>query len=503
MLSSVAVGIDLGTTNSAIAYVHANGKPEIIPNRDGERTTPSVVLYEDGAFVVGASAKSGLSDDPLTRAQFIKRQMGNADYRFMPDGDRTFTPEEVSAMILRRLKEGAEAALGVPVTEAVITVPAYFTDAQRKATQDAGAIAGLKVLRIINEPTAAALAYGTGRSGRETVAVYDLGGGTFDVTIMRLEEGDLTVLAVGGDRNLGGFDFDNLIMNRVQEEFQVRHGLDLYDDPAVTQELREKAEAVKRQLSSRPKADLRIAAGGHSLALTVRREEFEEMLQPLLRRTGHIMQMVADEAGVTWEQVDKVLLVGGSTRVPAVSRLVETVTGHTPSGELNPDEVVALGAAIQADLLKSAGDGEGNLEHLVRVRDVNAHGLGIVALNGDRRENTVMLPKNSPLPCQASRTFFTTADYQTTLRVEVTEGEDEDLQYVRIIGTGELTIPPHPANSPVEFTVRYDTSGIVHVSARDLVVNRGLGQLVFQRRANMNPETVERKSREFSDLDIE
>lgn len=347
------VGIDLGTTYSAISVVNKYGKPEIMVNREGERITPSVVLFDGSDVVVGSIAKRSAVASPFNVVQFVKRQIGDKAWKFTTEQNEDFTPEEISAMILRRLKEDAETLLGEKVEDAVITVPAYFDDAQRKATQDAGRIAGLNVLRIINEPTAAALAYGLDKMHMEqNILVYDLGGGTFDVTIMHLSPSGLRVLSTGGAKNLGGFDWDNVVMNYLNEEFQKQGGIDLLEDPMLEQDLRDKAEIAKKTLSVRDRTNVFLSANGINASITLTREIFDELTAPLLNRTQKIMEFVLEDANIEWKDIDKVLLVGGSTRMKQVPAMIERVTGIKPSLDVNPDEVVALGAAIQGAILQ-------------------------------------------------------------------------------------------------------------------------------------------------------
>lgn len=342
-MASRVVGIDLGTTFSAIAIVNEHGRPEIIPNRDGEEITPSVVLFDGDAPIVGSIAKRGAVVNPLSVAQFVKRQMGVPTWSFRSSSGSKYSAEEISAIILKTLAEDAAVLLGGRVADAVITVPAYFDDAQRKATEDAGRMAGLNVLRIINEPTAAALAYGLDKAKREeTILIYDLGGGTFDVTIMSIGAGRIDVRATGGDKNLGGFDWDNLIMTSLNEEFMAAGGPDLTEDPTLEQDLRDKAEIAKKTLSTRERTAVFLSGGGKTATIELTLERFQQLTRPLIERTGRIMQFVLEDAGTTWSQIDKVLLVGGSTRMKAVPALVESVSGKKPSCELHPDKVVAI-----------------------------------------------------------------------------------------------------------------------------------------------------------------
>jgi molecular chaperone DnaK len=505
---SKVVGIDLGTTFSSIALVNQHGKPEIIPNREGERIMPSVVLFDGDIPIVGSIAKRSAIANPLNVVQFVKRQMGNPSWKFRTENGEVYTPEEISAMILKRLKEDAETMLGEKIHDAVITVPAYFDDAQRKSTQDAGRIAGLNVLRIINEPTAAALAYGLDKiEQKQTILVYDLGGGTFDVTIMRLGGGGIEVVATGGDKNLGGFDWDNEIMTFLNEEFQKQGGLDLFDDPTLEQDLRDKAEIAKKTLSSREKTNVFLSAIGKNASIPLTRNQFEELTKPLLNRTASIMEFVLEDAGLQWKDIDKILLVGGSTRMKAVPELIEKVTGKKPSMEVHPDEVVSLGAAIQAALLQ-VKEGKGDLVEredfpLVEIQDVNSHSMGIVVLNEQRKEvNAIVLKKDTPIPCKVSDIFSTIVDNQTQIHVQVTEGEDTDLAYVKIVGEGIMPISPYPKGAPIEVFFEYDHDGIIHVTAFDLTAKKQLGELHINRTSNLTEQQVQEKQQKMRVLSV-
>ena len=515
------VGIDLGTTYSAIAAVDDQGKPVILCNREGERTTPSIVLLDGGTPIVGTIAKQSAVAKPLSVVQFVKRQMGNPSWKFRTESGESFTPEEISAMILKRLKEDAEAALGEPVDQAVITVPAYFSDAQRKATQDAGRIAGLNVRRIINEPTAAALAYAfetfrkrivPGQNGalhhldqEQVIAVYDLGGGTFDVTIMRLRTGDVEVIATGGDKNLGGFDWDNELMNFLNGEFKKQGGTDLYDDPEFEQQLRDRAEIAKKTLSSRDKANVLLVAQGKTASIPVTRDQFEAMTASLLKRTANIMEAVLDDADLRWSDIEKVLLTGGSTRMKAVPALVERLTGKAASTELHPDEVVAMGAAVQAvmlDVQESKAAPPKNFP-IVRVNDVTARGMGVVALDENGKDaNSIILPRNTPYGQEYSGEYSTSVDRQETILLQVTEGDDDDLSYVTIIIEHPIPIPRYPKGAEIRITMQWDLSGMVHVGIFDMTAGKPLKKLEIPRKANMSAHDVEDRRLKLSTREV-
>lgn len=505
------IGIDLGTTNTAAAYLNKLGKPEIIVNREGQRTTPSVVLFDADETMVGDIAKRSAVASPLDTVQYVKRQMGNPHWNFETEMGKNYTPEEISAIILKRIAEDAETILGEPVTDAVITVPAYFDDAQRKATKDAGEIAGLNVLRIINEPTAAALAYGIDKLGdKQTLLVYDLGGGTFDVTIVRLDD-EIAVLATGGDRNLGGFDFDNELMKHFNQEFKRQGGCDLFDDPTLEQDLRDKVEIAKKTLSSRDRTKVFLSGGGKNFTVTLTLEKFQELTQTLIESTGDIMELVLEEAGLTWNGIDKILLVGGSTRMRAVPTLIEKLSGKKPSQEVHPDEAVALGAAIQGALLQTAAGMTDLVEcealPTVEVKDVNSHSMGIIAVKKKenmKEYNAIVLEKNTPIPCKVSDTFYTIEEYQQRLRVQVTEGEDRDPRYVKIVGEGTMKLPPYPEGSPMDVVFEYDSNGIIHVTVYDLVPKpkKKLGELHIKRTSNLDESEVKEKRQQLSGLTI-
>jgi molecular chaperone DnaK len=503
------VGIDLGTTFSSIAYINQHGKPEIIHNREGERITPSVILFDGDTPIVGTIAKRSAAASPLNICQFVKRQMGEKDWRFPAENDKEYTAEEISALIIRRLKDDAQTVLNCEINDAVITVPAYFNDAQRKATQDAGRIAGLNVLRIVNEPTAAALAYGLDQASEQTIMVYDLGGGTFDVTIMRIAKGEIEVIATGGDKNLGGMDWDNKVMELLNEEFQKAGGIDLFEDLALQQDLRDKAEIAKKTLSSSDNTKIFLSSAGKNVSVNILREDFERITAPLLNRTETLMEMTLEDARLTWENIDKILLVGGSTRMKAVPTLIERVSGKKPSVELHPDEVVAVGAALLGGILQK-DSGQGTLSHLdglpaVKISDVNSHSLGVVAVDGRNGNlyNSIILPKDTAIPTRKSNLYGTIVDNQTELEVEVTEGEEEDLEYVRVIGKGSMRIPPYPKGAPVEVFFQYDNDGIIYVTVFDKTANNQLGELHIQRESNRSPAEIEQMKRRITPVEVQ
>ncbi|SFT33340.1 molecular chaperone DnaK [Lachnospiraceae bacterium XBD2001] len=501
------IGIDLGTTFSAVASVRDSGIAEIITNRDGDRTTPSVVMFEDGAIVVGEQAKENSVVDPYNVCQFVKRQMGKSSFSFDVSATEKYRAEEISAMILKRLKEDAEASCGEKADGAVITVPAYFDDAQRKATQDAGEIAGLNVIGIINEPTAAAIAYCHGQTNADgNVMVYDLGGGTFDITIMRLSDNlkKVDILATTGNRNLGGFDFDNAIINKVVEEANRQYGIDLEDDDTAYQDLRIKAENAKKALSNRPKANIALVSQGKAIKVEITRDEFDSLIKSYLESTKISMEMAMDDANLHWSDISKIILVGGSTRVPAVQNMIRELTGIEPSHDLNPDEAVAIGAAYYADMIQVEDEQEqSKVERVVQVTDVNSHSLGVITYDNNIPAATFILMRNTPLPASNEMVFYTRTEGQEALDVVIVEGEDEDPNYDTIIGQARMMLTPRPANSPIAVAMQYDVNGIIHVRLRDEVDGRDLGEMHIERDLNLSAADVEEKKTKFDQINIE
>ena len=488
---SKIIGIDLGTTNSCVSVMEG-GEATVIPNAEGHRTTPSVVAFsKTGERMVGQVAKRQAVTNPDRTISSIKREMGS-DYKVEIDGKK-YTPQEISAMILQKLKADAEAYLGEPVTEAVITVPAYITDAQRQATKDAGKIAGLDVKRIINEPTAAALAYGLDKETDQKIMVYDLGGGTFDVSVLEIGDGVIEVLATAGNNRLGGDDFDQCITNYLVEEFKKSDGIDLSGDRVAMQRLKEAAEKAKIELSGVTTTNINLpyitadATGPKHLDVTLTRAKFNELTAHLVEKTAGPVRQAMSDAGITASDLTKVLLVGGSSRVPAVQEMVKKLTGKEGFKGINPDECVADGAAIQGGVL--GGDVAG-----VVLLDVTPLSLGIETLGG---VFTKLIERNTTIPTKKSQVFSTAADNQTSVEVNVLQGEREMAAYNKSLGRFQLDgIAPARRGVPqIEVTFDIDANGIVNVSAKDL----GTGKeqhITITSSTNMSKEDVDKAVRE-------
>lgn len=494
------VGIDLGTTYSAIGYVDDGGSAQIIPNSEGEVITPSVVLLQDGAPLVGMMAKRSAAVVPRDVVQFVKRHMGDPEYRHIASDGSQFRAEEISAFILRRLKDDAEAFLGVPVTQAVVTVPAYFDSARRKATVDAGTIAGLEVVRTLNEPTAAALNYRTEHLPNGRFLVYDLGGGTFDVTVMEAAGEDLRVLAIEGNRNLGGFDFDNLLMGMLNEAFRAEGGPDLFDDDEATAMLRERAELAKHSLTTVKQTKVVLRADTVTRTITVTREQFEDAARGLMSTTRDLTQTAIEAAGLTWGQIERVLLVGGSTKMPMVRTMMTQVWGREPERQLKPDEMVVLGAAVQAHA-EEAPRGSSAVP-VPPVQEATSHGLGTLARNpsNGRMENTVIIPRNSPIPTKRQDLFSTTHDRQTEIAVEVTQGDSIDPEDVQILETKLIQLPEYPAGAPLVVAYAYDIDQTIFVEVTDLTANTSLGSFEVYAPQNLSDQEVRDATKRMNEI---
>ena len=485
------IGIDLGTTNSCVSVIEG-GEPVVIPNAEGARTTPSVVAFsKDGERMVGNVAKRQAITNPERTISSIKRHMGS-DYKVNIDG-KAYTPQEISAIILQKLKTDAESYLGEKVTEAVITVPAYFTDAQRQATKDAGKIAGLDVKRIINEPTAAALAFGIDKEEDQKVMVYDLGGGTFDVSIIEMGDGVQEVLATAGNNRLGGDDFDKKVMDWIVSEFRKTNGIDLSNDKMAMQRVKEAAEKAKIDLSGMTTAQISLpfitqdATGPKHLEMTLSRAQFNQMTADLVEKTMGPVRQAMQDSGLSMNDIDKVLLVGGSTRIPAVQEAIEKFSGKKPFKGINPDECVAMGAALQGGVL--GGDVKGLL-----LLDVTPLSLGIETMGG---VNTVIIERNTTIPTKKSQIFSTAADNQTSVEVHVLQGERQFAKDNKTLGMFHLDgiLPARRGVPQIEVTFDIDANGIVHVSAKDL----GTGKeqhISITASSNMSKEDIDKAVKE-------
>lgn len=487
---SRVIGIDLGTTNSCVAVMEG-GEPVVIPNAEGSRTTPSVVAFtKEGERLVGEVAKRQAITNPNTVLS-IKRKIGT-NYEVDIDGKK-YSPQEISAIILQKLKKDAESYLGTAVTQAVITVPAYFSDSQRQATKDAGQIAGLEVLRIINEPTAAALAYGMDKEDDQTILVFDLGGGTFDVSILELGGGIFDVKSTSGDNKLGGDDFDQVIVDYLVAEFKKSNGIDLSQDKMALQRLRDSAEKAKMELSSVLTSNISLpfitadAAGPKHLDITLTRAKFDEMTAGLVEKTMGPLRRAVKDAGITPKEINKVILVGGSTRIPAVQEAIKKFTGQEPHKGVNPDEVVALGAAIQGGIL--AGD----VKDIVLL-DVTPLSLGIETLGG---VFTKLIERNTTIPTSKSQTFSTAADGQTAVDIHVLQGEREMASYNKTLGRFQLTdIPSAPRGIPqIQVTFDIDANGIVNVSAKDMGTGKSQ-KITITSSGGLSDEEIEKMIKE-------
>ncbi len=519
------VGIDLGTTFSAIAHVNEHGQPEIIPNAETERITPSVILFEDALVTVGKIAKQNARAVPEQIVEFVKREMGKSKEEFFRNFDgKNYSAEELSALILTKLKQDAEAYLGVEITDAVITVPAYFHDAEREATRNAGTIAGLNVLQVLNEPTAAALAYGIDRLGsHQNVFVFDLGGGTFDVTVMEVSESAIKMIATNGDHRLGGKDWDDQIIRYIAENFDLEHGENPLTDLHAYQDLQTIAISAKESLSQRQKARIICGYNGKTTRVELTRETFEELTAELLEKCRSLCEVVLAEAKMTWDQIDTVLLVGGSTRMPMVQEMISEISGKPINPmEVNPDEAVAIGAALQGTLRQISEESAADLPDAVvdrflgadgtakvTVTDGATHNLGLVILNAQRDEIVhVMIPKMTTVPCEMADHFGTVNANQSSVLIQVVQGLEQDQQETdgsmfeeHKLGECLLELPSGlPRGARVDVTYKYNLDQTLEVTAQG---PDGRTATATIERQTLDAEAVEQAAKELQTLEVE
>lgn len=508
----LAVGIDLGTTFSAIACLNEKiGKAEIIPNKESERVTPSVVLFEEDSIIVGNIAKETAVAESERVVEFVKRQMGKSinQYCFEVKGKK-YSAETISAFILKKLKNDAEANLGRKITDAVITVPAYFNDAERNATKNAGTIAGLNILRVINEPVAAALAYGLDKTGKnQTVFVFDLGGGTFDVTIIKIDGYQINMLATNGDHRLGGKDWDDALINYVSQEFQKEHGLDPLDDPQAYQDLQNRAVQAKIALSQRPKAKMFCTYSGKTSTVEITREKFEELTLHLVEKCRSLSEYVLQEVNMNWQEIDTILLAGGSTRMPMIKNMLEQLTGKKLCEDVNPDECVALGAAYQAGILMFEGKVTPNpaMNKLanIQINLINSHTLSTALWNSNTRSRYKypMIKKMTRIPSQIIDYFYTIDDNQTAVLIEVFEGEAEALEDCTLLGECLLGgLPSRPKGQKIEVTFNYNENGMLEIHSKDVATDIK-ANAVIERKAGLTEEQVQQEMRLVQKINVE
>lgn len=504
-----AIGIDLGTTYSAVAVSSDGRTARVLPTSDGNATTPSIIFFPDMVSggqeepLVGTMAKNSYSQAPFNTISLVKRQMGNPAYKYVSPNGNTFGPEELSGIILRHIKQYAETDLGEAVTDAVITVPAYFDDARRTATKQAGQLAGLNVLGLLNEPTAAAIAFGLASNSRGRVLVYDLGGGTFDITLMDISGGDLSetaslrALATDGDPFLGGADWDAKLRDLMVADLESQGAAISDEDDCLQNELMEKAEILKKGLSVVEQSQAIFTIDGKTYRVKVSREQFESATTVLVRRTKERLDGLITTAGVPWNSIDQFLLVGGSTFMPMIRRMAEELWGKPVPQSVDPNVAVADGAAIYAHYLATglanpASSTDGAATSPIKIQDITSQSLGVVARHEITKNlyNSIIIARNTPIPAKRSETYTTICDNQTAINLQVTEGNDEDLDYVAMVAEQEFPIPPYPEGSPVQVTIAYDIDQTVYVEITDLVANRSLGNLTIDRQANMDKDQL-------------
>ncbi len=516
------VGIDLGTTFSVVSYIDSKGNPVLVENEQGSYTTPSVVLFNGDETLVGEIAKEKSFRNPQNYESFVKRHMAERSYKFTTKEGDSYNPEEISSLILKKLKSNAESKLGEPIEGAVITVPAYFGDSHRQATKDAAKLAGIKVLDIINEPTAAAIAFGVSKDIDKVqhVMIYDFGGGTFDTSILEIDADNIRVIATNGDHKLGGYDIDKTLVDYVCDVADKRH-IDLRGNKKAMQKLWLAAEKAKIQLSASNSTEIDLEVGDEDLLVKISREEFEEMIDRILDTTISIVEQTLRDVNLDYDDLDKILLVGGTTRIPRVKSMLEEEAGFAPSSEVHPDEAVAIGAAFHAvDVAKKIATGEVHSENVVvdseeelpevekaySFQDVTSHGVGIVIYNDilDKEVNSIILKKNTPIPAEVTKNeYSTTRPFQSSFSLRITQGEKEDLDYVTIIGEADIHLEPREKLVPIGFTISCDSSAIIHVRAMDLDTGVNLGEVTINREMhNMTEAQMESSSIRMNKLDI-
>lgn len=526
------VGIDLGTTFSAVSYIDEKGNPVVIPNSEGDNITPSVVLFDKNKPIVGKVAKKKSVSNPKNYEAFVKRHMGEKTYSFTTKDGESFRPEEISALILSRLKADAESFLGDTIEGAVITVPAYFADPQRQATKDAATAAGINVLDIINEPTAAAIAFGISKNVNksQTVLIYDFGGGTFDVSILKIDRDSIRVIATNGDHKLGGYDIDRAIYKYVCD-LAKEDGFDIESDAKASQQLMMQAEDAKKELSVSDSTEITIYVKGEEFSAELDRENFEDLIESIIDTTVSVMQRTLEEAELEYSDIDKILLVGGSTRIPMIKEMIEEETEIVPSSEVHPDEAVAIGAAFHAvDVAQQMVNGvfnsgtpeskSGDRKDIPKVKkedipdidknytfkDITSHGIGIVIYDSvlDKMVNSVIMEKNTEIPAEVIKDNYSTSQpYQEGIELQVTQGEHTNLDYVTMIGSADLKVRPRDHIVPLRVIVSCDRDAIIHVRAIDMDMNIDLGEVTINRdKHNMTEEEVKKATARINKLNI-
>ncbi len=519
------VGIDLGTTYSVISYIDSSGNPVLIANDQGNYTTPSTVLFGDNEILVGSVAKKKSFKDPKNYEAFVKRHMGERNYTFTTKDGATYSPEQVSAIILKKLKNNAESFMGEPIDGAVITVPAYFGDSQRQATKDAAKIAGIPVLDIINEPTAAAIAFGVSKDidKKQKVLIYDFGGGTFDISILEIDADSIRIIGTSGDHQLGGYDIDKRLVECIIDVAK-DEGIDIAKDEKAMQKLWLEVEDCKKELSTSKSTEVTLYVAGEEFSTDISRDDFDEAIEDIIDSSLSILQKTLDDVNLTYNDLDKILLVGGTTRIPLVRTAIKNETGIDPANEVNPDEAVAIGAAFHAvDVARKRAEAPAgsNFDDQVSVAaarlnelpqgsnyqftDVTSHGVGVAIWDSalDKEVNSVILPKNTPIPASVSKEYCTVQPFQQAINIQVTQGESENLDYCTIVGNATVQLRPRENQVPIKIVIGFDANAIIHVRAIDMEDNINLGEIDIDRSEhNLTEEQVVTASMQINSLDI-